>query len=95
MSATAPEVVIYTRGFCGYCAAARDLLQQKGVDFTEHDATLNASLRQEMFDRSGRRTFPQIFIGDRHVGGYDDLAAMDAAGELDTLLGGAPDEENE
>ncbi len=88
MADAAPEVLMYTRALCGYCAAARDLLQSKGVDFTELDATLNSKLRKEMVERSGQSTFPQIFVGERHVGGFDDLAALDAAGELDLLLAG-------
>jgi len=82
-----PSVVMYTRGFCGYCSAARKLLKAKGVEFSDVDTTLNSDLRQEMMERSGRKTFPQIFIGDQHVGGYDDLAALEQAGKLDHLLG--------
>jgi glutaredoxin 3 len=89
----APTVVIYTRALCGYCAAARDLLQGKGVDYTELNATFNSKLRKEMVERSGQRTFPQVFVGDRHLGGYDDLAALDATGELDPLLAGEPTKE--
>jgi glutaredoxin 3 len=81
-----PEIVIYTRALCGYCTAARELLDSKGVAYTDLDTTLDATLRAEMVSRSGRRTVPQVFIGGRHVGGYDDLAALDAAGELDPLL---------
>lgn len=88
MAEAAPEVTMYTRALCGYCAAARELLKAKGVEFTELDATLNSKLRKEMFERSGLRTFPQIFVGEQHVGGYDDLAALEAAGELDPLLSG-------
>lgn len=84
-----PEVVIYTRQFCGYCAAAKRLLQSKGVAFREFDATYEPKLRDEMVARSnGGRTFPQIFIGERHVGGSDDLHALDDAGKLDALLEG-------
>lgn len=88
MAKAAPEVLIYTRALCGYCAAARDLLQSKSIEYTELNATLNSKLRKEMAERSGQRTFPQIFVGEQHVGGYDDLAALDAAGELDPLLAG-------
>ena len=87
VSDKAPTVVMYTRGFCGYCSAARKLLKSKGVEFTDIDTTLNAEVRREMMDRSGRQTFPQIFIGYMHVGGYDDLAALDKAGKLNQLLG--------
>ena len=80
------SVVIYTRQFCGYCTAAKKLLDAKGVVYREHDATNAPELRQEMMQRSGRNTFPQIFINDRHVGGCDDLHALERAGELDALL---------
>ena len=81
------EVTIYTRMMCGYCAAAKRLLDSKGVAYTEHDASFSPELRQEMIQRSnGRWTFPQIFIGDVHVGGADDLHALEAEGRLDVLL---------
>lgn len=80
------SVTIYTRDFCGYCARAKALLQSKNVNFTEYNATENPQYRQEMMDKSGRNTFPQIFIGERHVGGCDDLHALERAGELDALL---------
>jgi len=83
---TMPEVTIYTRMMCGYCAAAKRLLEKKGVDYVEHDASFSPELRQEMIQRSGRTTFPQIFIGDKHVGGSDDLHALDSAGKLDQML---------
>lgn len=82
-----PEVVIYTRKFCGYCTAAKRLLAQKGVAFEEIDATFDAEKRAEMIQKAnGGSTFPQIFIGARHVGGCDDLYALEQAGELDPLL---------
>ena len=80
------SVVIYTRQFCGYCSAAKKLLESKGVTFEEHDATHAPEVRQEMIARAGRNTFPQIFINDRHVGGCDVLHALERAGELDPLL---------
>ena len=80
------EVTIYTRQLCGYCTAAKRLLQSKGVAFREIDATFEPDKRREMMTRSGRSTYPQIFIGDRHVGGCDDLYALDRSGELDRLL---------
>jgi glutaredoxin 3 len=84
------EVTIYTRMMCGYCAAAKRLLDGKGVAYTEHDASFSPELRQEMIQRAnGRSTFPQIFIGDMHVGGSDDIHALDRAGKLDALLEGA------
>ncbi len=79
--------MIYTQALCGYCAAARALLDGKGVEYQEIDVTLRSDLRHEMMARSGRRTVPQIFIGERHIGGYDDLASLDETGELDALLG--------
>jgi len=80
-------VTIYTRQFCGYCARAKSLLEEKGVDYVEHDATFSPDLRQEMIGKSnGRTTFPQIFIGSQHVGGCDDLFALDRAGKLDPML---------
>lgn len=81
------SVVIYTRQFCGYCSAAKKLLETKGVAYQEHDATYAPEIRQEMIKRAnGRSTFPQIFIDERHVGGCDDLHALERAGELDALL---------
>jgi glutaredoxin 3 len=81
------QVTIYTRDFCGYCAAAKRLLSQKGVDFVEHDASFSPDLRKEMIQRAnGRSTFPQIFIGETHVGGCDDLYELDRTGKLDPLL---------
>ena len=81
------SIVIYTRQFCGYCSAAKKLLETKGVTYEEHDATHAPEVRQEMIARAnGRSTFPQIFIDERHVGGCDDLHALERAGELDALL---------
>ena len=80
-------VTIYTRNFCGYCSAAKRLLEQKNVDFVEHDATFSKELRAEMIQRArGASTFPQIFIGDTHVGGSDELHMLEREGKLDTLL---------
>ncbi len=81
------DVTIYTRMMCSYCMAAKRLLDRKGIAYTEHDASFSPELRQEMIARAnGRSTFPQIFIGDVHVGGSDDLHALDASGKLDALL---------
>jgi glutaredoxin 3 len=81
------DVTIYTRMMCGYCAAAKRLLERKGVAYTEHDASFSPELRREMISRAnGRSTFPQIFIGDTHVGGSDDLHELEAEGRLDRLL---------
>ncbi|MEA2878967.1 MAG: glutaredoxin 3 [Hyphomicrobiales bacterium] len=83
------EVVIYTRDFCYYSDAARELLTRKGVAFKDINATGNRELRQEMIGRAnGGSTFPQIFIGEIHVGGCDDLYALEEDGKLDALLAG-------
>ncbi|RCS22486.1 glutaredoxin 3 [Phyllobacterium salinisoli] len=80
------DVTIYTRQMCGFCTRAKSLLDKKGVAYTEHDATVKPEFRQEMIQRSGRTTFPQIFVGDLHVGGCDDLHALEREGRLDNLL---------
>lgn len=81
------EVTIYTRMMCGYCMAAKRLLDRKGVAYTEHDASFSPELRQEMISRArGRATFPQIFVGDVHVGGSDELHELERQGRLDPLL---------
>jgi glutaredoxin 3 len=80
------DILIYTRDLCGYCAAAKRLLEQKGAAFTELNATFDPALRTEMMTRSGRQTFPQVFIDGRHIGGCDDLHALDRQGGLDPLL---------
>lgn len=81
------DVLIYTKPGCGYCHAAKDLLERKGVDFTEIVASSDPEKKREMIQRSGgRMTFPQIFIDGRHIGGSDDLHALDARGGLDALL---------
>ena len=83
------DVTIYTRMMCSYCAAAKRLLDRKGVNYTEHDASFSPELRQEMIQRAnGRSTFPQIFIGQTHVGGSDELHQLESAGRLDALLKG-------
>jgi glutaredoxin 3 len=80
-------VTIYTRSWCGYCAAAKDLLRAKGAAFDEIDIEAKSGARQEMVGKAaGRTSVPQIFIGGRHVGGYDDLIALERAGKLDPLL---------
>lgn len=83
------RVEIYTKMFCPYCTRAKSLLSAKGVKYEEYDITLGGSKRDEMLSRAnGGYTVPQIFIGDRHVGGSDDLAALEASGRLDPLLQG-------
>ena len=80
-------ITIYSKGWCPYCSAAKDLLKQKGLDFTEIDVEKTPAARAEMVGKAGgRTTVPQIFIGSRHVGGCDDLYALDGAGKLDGLL---------
>jgi glutaredoxin 3 len=81
------DVVIYTKPGCPYCIAAKGLLDKKGAKFTEIVASSDPEKKQEMIKRSnGRMTFPQVFIGDTHVGGSDELHALDRKGELDALL---------
>ena len=83
-----PAIVVYASGWCPYCARARALLEKKGLAITEIDVE-DGKLREEMIARSGRRTVPQIFIGEKHVGGCDDLLALEGSGELDRLIQGA------
>jgi glutaredoxin 3 len=84
-----PKVEIYTKMFCPYCVRAKRLLGEKGVDFEEYDITLGGPKRAEMIQRAnGRTTVPQIFVGGTHVGGSDDLAALERAGRLDPMLAG-------
>jgi len=81
------QIEIYTKFLCPYCSRAKALLKEKGAEFTEHDITMGGPKREEMLARSnGRTTVPQIFIDGRHIGGSDDLAALDRAGGLDPLL---------
>jgi len=86
---TAPAVTVYVSGWCPYCERAKGLLTQKNVVFSEINVDDDAKFREEMIARSNRRTVPQIFFGDRHVGGYDELDALDRSGELDRLIQGA------
>jgi glutaredoxin 3 len=83
---SAPKVLIYVTDWCPYCERARSLLADKGVALEEIDVDLVPGAREEMRARSGRDTVPQIFIGESHVGGSDDLQALDADGRLDILL---------
>jgi glutaredoxin 3 len=84
-----PNITMYTSGWCPYCGRARSLMTDKGLVVREIDVEEDAKSREEMIARSGRRTVPQIFIGDRHIGGCDELVALDASGELDRLTQGA------
>jgi glutaredoxin 3 len=84
----APDIVMYSTGWCPYCDRARALLARKGLAFREIKVDEDPGEREAMLERSGgRRTVPQIFIGERHVGGFDDLYAIDKSGELDRLTG--------
>jgi glutaredoxin 3 len=84
------EVTLYTRQFCGFCTAAKRCWKARSVTYTEHDATFSPDLRQEMIGKAnGRATFPQIFIDGVHVGGCDELHALERAGKLDPMLAGA------
>jgi glutaredoxin 3 len=86
---TRATVTLYVSDWCPYCQRARGLLAEKNVEFSEVNVDDDAKLREEMIARSNRRTVPQIFIGDRHVGGCDDLFELDRSGELDRLIQGA------
>lgn len=81
-----PKIIIYSADHCPYCVQAKQLLDQKGVSYTEIRVDLDNDKKVEMMQRSGRRTVPQIFIGDFHVGGCDDLMALNKAKKLDELL---------
>lgn len=82
-----PDITIYTQPFCGYCAAAKQLLKSKGLRWTEIDIEGDIKNREEMIEKSGGQyTTPQIFINRKHIGGFSDLSSLDAAGTLDTLL---------
>jgi glutaredoxin 3 len=86
---TQPEVVVYLTDWCPYCQRAKGLLAAKQVAFKEINIDDDAKFREEMTARAQRRTVPQIFIGDKHVGGCDDLFALEQSGELDRLIQGA------
>ena len=82
-----PPVTIYTKPFCPYCARALSLLREKRVEYTEIEAAFDPEKKREMVQRAGgRMTFPQIFIGDRHIGGCDDMFDLEDRGELDRML---------
>jgi glutaredoxin 3 len=85
---SAPKVVMYATSWCPYCARARGLLEEKGVAFEEIDIDAVPPARAEMIKKSGQGTVPQIFIGDTHVGGCDELYALESAGNLDSMLTG-------
>ncbi len=81
------KVEMYTKAFCPFCIRATSLLKKKGVDIIDIPAAMDRDKRKEMNERSGRNTFPQIFIDGKHIGGCDDLFALESAGKLDRLLG--------
>jgi glutaredoxin 3 len=84
-----PAITVYASAWCPYCRRAKSLLTQKNLAFTEIDVDDEARFREEMIARSGRRTVPQIFIGEKHIGGCDDLFALEESGELERLIKGA------
>jgi glutaredoxin 3 len=86
---TSPEVTLYVSDWCPYCQRAKSLLTRKNVVFREINVEDEPKLREQMIERSGRRTVPQIFVGDTHVGGCDDLFELERSGELDRLIQGA------
>jgi glutaredoxin 3 len=86
---SAPDITIYVTDWCPYCRRAKNLLTGKSATFREINVDDEPKFREEMIARSGRRTVPQIFVGERHVGGCDDLFALEESGELDRLLQGA------
>lgn len=90
MTTSRAKIVMYSTPFCGYCAAAKRLLESKAAAFIDIDLFNNPDEREKMIEASGRTTVPQIFINQRHIGGYDDLEALDNAGELDALLADEP-----
>ena len=81
-----PKILIYTAHRCGYCVMAKRLLDSKNITYTEINVDEQAGMREEMMTRTRRRTVPQIYIGDFHVGGFDDLNALNQAGKLNVLL---------
>jgi glutaredoxin 3 len=83
---SSPSVIVYTGSHCSSCVRAKRLLEAKGVEVVEINVETSPEVRAEMQRRSGRKTIPQIFVGERHVGGFDDLVALDRKGELDSLL---------
>jgi glutaredoxin 3 len=87
---TRPEVVMYTTAICPYCVAAKNFLKQRGVDWREVRVDLDAAARTEMLERAKRTSVPQIFINGHHVGGFDDMVALDRAGGLAPLLESSP-----
>ena len=83
---TAPVVTVYTAGFCGYCLRVMALLTRRGISFTEVSVEDHPDLREQLLARSGRRTLPQVYVGEKYVGGADELTALDQRGELSGLI---------
>ena len=81
-----PEITLYSASYCGFCQRAKTLLKNKGVSWQEIEVDHDPGLRMEMVERSGRRTVPQIWIGEQHIGGFDELFALERNGKLDELL---------
>ena len=83
---TTPAVTVYTTGFCGYCTRVLALLERRGIAHTEISVEDHPGMREELLAKSGRRTLPQVYVGERYVGGADELAALDRSGELLKLI---------
>ena len=92
MTMNIQPIVMYTTRFCPYCSRARQLLASKGWDYEEIAVDFNPTKRAEMMEKSGRRTVPQIWVGNKHVGGCDELLSLERTGQLDSLVTGARDE---
>jgi glutaredoxin 3 len=81
-----PEVTVYTGSFCGFCQQVTSLLERRGIRYTEVSVEDHPGLREKLLARSGRRTLPQVYIGERYIGGADEIRALDASGELTTMV---------
>jgi glutaredoxin 3 len=90
LSAPSPPITIYSTAICPYCVAAKNFLKSKGLSWTEVRVDTDPAERERMLERARRTSVPQIFIGETHVGGYDDMMALHRAGKLDPLLAGEP-----
>lgn len=88
-TAARPPITLYTSAVCGYCMAAKNFLKSKGLDWDEVRVDLDPQARERMVSMARRTSVPQIFVGDVHVGGYDDMVALNRAGKFDALLGDA------
>jgi len=90
LNATSPPITLYTSAVCAYCTAAKQFLRSRGLDWSEIRIDQDPDARTRMIDTTGRTSVPQIFIGDTHVGGFDDMMALHRAGKFESLLAGAP-----